>query len=87
MNYWYYWAIKNVVMNGKGTEAQHPEGYRRDKHLSRIAKRYGTTPKELCKGLLNTGDTLGTISYVIRAGARQGVFTLGEGYKEGRIVK
>ena len=83
MNYWYYWAIKNVMMAGEGITAQYNDEYKRNKHLSRIARRYGTTPKELCKGLLSTGDTLGTISYVIREGARCGVFTLGENKEEG----
>ncbi len=72
---WYYWTVKNIVMT-EDVNAQHPVKNKRDMHLSRIAKRYGTTPKELCKGLLTTGDTLGTISYVLRTGARYGVFTL-----------
>ncbi len=81
--YWYYWAVKNMIMGSLGIHAQHSDGYRRDKHLTRIAKRYETTPKELCKSLLNTGDTLGTISFVLREGARAGIFTLGKTKEEG----
>ena len=45
-----------------------------DRHLTRIAKSFGTTPDLLCQGLANqTGDRIGTVDLVIWRAANLGL--------------